>query len=250
MTSQAAMNRPGKDSIYATQLEKVDSFVFDHRVAEVFPDMIKRSVPGYPTVIAMTGVLAAEYVQPNSRVYDLGCSLGASSLAAQEGITAPGCEIHAIDNSREMLDQAQQRLSSESARTPVQFICENVLDSEISNASMVILNFTLQFIETTQRLALLKKIRSGLRPGGILILSEKIAFTDSTEESLQIDMHHAFKRANGYNDLEISQKRTALENVLIPETLEQHFQRLENAGFSRADLWFQCFNFVSLIARV
>jgi tRNA (cmo5U34)-methyltransferase len=117
------------------------------------------------------------------------------------------------------------------------------------NASLVTLNFTLQFIPLAQRSLLLSRIHAGLRPGGILILSEKIRFDDPQEEQLQIEMHHAFKRANGYNDLEISQKRSALDNVLIPETLEQHRTRLKQAGFRRADLWFQCFNFVSLVAR-
>jgi tRNA (cmo5U34)-methyltransferase len=238
-----------KDRIYADHLDKVDDFVFDRRVAEVFPDMIKRSVPGYSTVIAMTGVLAGEYVQDNSRIYDLGCSLGASSFAVLEGIKARECELLAIDNSEEMLKQARSNLALQTTETRVKLICEDVINTQINNASLVILNFTLQFIDLEQRLELLKKIHTGLRPGGILILSEKIAFADPVAQALQIEMHHAFKRANGYNDLEISQKRSALEKVLIPETLEQHYRRLKQAGFARADLWFQCFNFVSLVAR-
>jgi tRNA (cmo5U34)-methyltransferase len=113
----------------------------------------------------------------------------------------------------------------------------------------VVLNFTLQFLPPGDRLPLLARIRDGLRAGGILILSEKIAGRDAAADGLLTEMHHAFKRANGYSELEISRKRSALEKVLVPETLDTHRQRLAAAGFARADLWFQCFNFVSLVAR-
>ena len=113
---------------------------------------------------------------------------------------------------------------------------------------MVVLNFPLQFIAPRQRLNLLARSRNGLLPGGILLLSEKIRFAAPQQEALQIDMHHAFKRANGYAELEISQKRSALEKVLLPETLQQHQQRLAQAGFRRSERWFQCFNFVSMVA--
>lgn len=244
------MSRPtGRDRIYTAPHSQPGDFTFDQRVAEVFPDMIKRSVPGYATVIAMASVLATEYVQPNSHCYDLGCSLGATALALQHGITAEGCRIIAVDNSAPMLEQARQQIdNNESGHTPIELLCAGIEDVVISKASLVALNFTLQFIPLDRRLALLQKIYQGLLPGGVMILSEKIAFDNAGEEQLQMEMHHAFKRANGYNDLEISRKRSALENVLIPESLATHRQRLLEAGFSRALPWFQCFNFVSLIA--
>lgn len=238
-----------QDRVYSDPREQVGEFVFDQQVARVFPDMIGRSVPGYDSVINLSSVLAAQYVQPASLCYDLGCSLGATSQAIQRGIRVPGCRIIAVDNSPAMLEQAVKRLPATTDATPIDFVCADIAQMEFKNASMVTLNFTLQFIPLEQRTALLQRIQAGLRPGGILILSEKIRFDDPVEEQLQIEMHHAFKRANGYNDLEISQKRSALENVLIPESLEQHQTRLEQAGFQRADLWFQCFNFVSLVAR-
>jgi tRNA (cmo5U34)-methyltransferase len=111
-----------------------------------------------------------------------------------------------------------------------------------------VLNFTLQFIPIADRLAFLQKINQGLLPGGILLLSEKLKLDDDKQNTLQADMHHQFKKAQGYSDLEISQKRTALENVLIPETFSLHQQRLQEADFSSAEVWFQYFNFASLIA--
>lgn len=238
-----------QDRVYSKPLASVGQFVFDRQVAQVFPDMIQRSVPGYAAVISMSGVLAAQYVQPESRCYDLGCSLGATTRAIQNGIQARGCRIIAIDNSPAMIEQALAQPTDDSRKPPIDFVCADIAEIEISNASLVTLNFTLQFIPVAQRGKLLATIRRGLRPGGILILSEKIRFEDPLEEQQQIEMHHAFKRANGYNELEISQKRSALEHVLIPETLAQHQARLKEAGFQRADLWFQCFNFISLVAR-
>ena len=110
------------------------------------------------------------------------------------------------------------------------------------------MNFTLQFIPLVERKDILAKIYNGLNKGGCLILSEKLAFADIDENEMQIDLHHAFKKSNGYSDLEIAQKRSALENVLIPETKEMHVQRLKETGFIQVFPWFQCFNFSSFIA--
>lgn len=255
-----------RDNIYATPQLDIAGFRFDQAVASVFPDMIKRSVPGYETIIAMTGTLAERYVQPGSRCYDLGCSLGASTIAMRhhiphKSVKSSGsknrgestCEIVAVDNSEDMLDQCRAIIqkdddSSSAERPPVDLICGNVQDIPITNASMVVLNFTLQFIPMEQRTELLQRIADGLLPGGVLVLSEKVAFEDPQHQELMIELHHNFKRANGYSDLEISQKRSALDDVLMPETLEAHRTRLRKAGFSSVDVWFQCFNFASLIA--
>lgn len=237
------------DRVYSKPMTSVGDFVFDRQVAQVFPDMIQRSVPGYAAVISMSSVLAAQYVQPKSRCYDLGCSLGATARAIQRGIQVEECRIIAVDNSPAMIERALARPVDDQEKAPIDFVCADIAEIEISDASLVTLNFTLQFIPLKQRSKLLERIRCGLRPGGILILSEKIRFQDPLEEQQQIEMHHAFKRANGYNELEISQKRSALEHVLIPETLAQHRARLKQAGFRRVDLWFQCFNFISLVAR-
>jgi len=242
-----------RDNIYATPQLDIAGFRFDQTVASVFPDMIKRSVPGYETIIAMTGTLAERYVQPNSRCYDLGCSLGASTIAMRHHIAHDNCNIVGVDNSEDMLSQCKAVIQKDDDNSsielpPVDLICGNVQDIPITNASMVVLNFTLQFIPMEQRAELLQRISDGLLPGGVLVLSEKVAFEDPQHQELMIELHHNFKRANGYSDLEISQKRSALDDVLMPETLEVHRNRLRKAGFSSVDVWFQCFNFASLIA--
>lgn len=236
------------DTIYANPLADVSRFAFDQRVVDVFPDMIKRSVPGYTTIINMIGTLAERYAQSGSNCYDLGCSLGAASLAMRHKINATDCKIIGVDNSSAMLKRCQQVMEADTGDIPVELIEAQIQDVAIDNASVVVLNFTLQFIPVEERLDVLKNIWQGLRPGGVLILSEKLAFEDASHEQLMIDLHHNFKRANGYSDLEIAQKRSAIENYLIPETLAVHRRRLRDAGFHSVDIWFQCFNFASIIA--
>ncbi|MEN8214753.1 MAG: carboxy-S-adenosyl-L-methionine synthase CmoA [Pseudomonadota bacterium] len=235
-----------RDRLFAELQSDIEAFLFDSRVAAVFEDMIRRSVPGYATAVAMTGVIAAEYAQDATNIYDLGCSLGATTAAIRQYQRARDCTIIAVDNSRSMIDSCSETLDGAAAEG-VQLLCDDIRAIEISNASVVVLNFTLQFIPVGERLELLQKIHDGLLPGGILILSEKLAF-DPGQQQLFSDLHDSFKQANGYSDLEISQKRTALEKVLVPETLEQHRRRLLQAGFSAVYCWFQCLNFASLIA--
>lgn len=242
------MSDKPRDRIYATPQEMIVDFAFDERVAGVFPDMIRRSVPGYETVIALLGLLAESYAQAGSRIYDFGSSLGAATLSMRRRIPHADCRIIAVDNSTAMTERCREILSQEPNAIDVDVVCADIRDVKVEQASLVVLNFTLQFIPPEQRQALLDHIYQGLLPGGVLVLSEKLAFEDEREESFQTGMHLAFKRANGYSDLEISQKRTALEQVLVPDSFEIHQQRLEKSGFDRIHRWFQCFNFVSLIA--
>ncbi len=236
------------DNIYATPLAQVKEFVFDENVVEVFPDMIKRSVPGYQTIISTIGQLASLHVKDNSTIYDLGCSLGEASVAVRRSVKAKNCKIMAIDNSPAMVERCQIHLQAYKSDLETQIICEDILDTQIQNASMVILNFTLQFLSPEQRTNLLKKIYQGLNPGGILVLSEKLNFADTVSHKVIDDLHLDFKRANGYSELEISQKRSALENVMRTDTLNCHYQRLQEAGFEHYQQWYQCFNFCSMLA--
>ncbi len=237
-----------RDAIYVTPQDQVEPFRFDENVVQVFPDMIARSVPGYTLTLPLIGLIAARYAQPHSHIYDLGSSLGAVTLEMRRRITRPGCQIIAVDNSAAMIARARDIVNRDNGRVPVQLVQSDIQDCPIERASVVILNFTLQFIAPADRGLLLQKIYAGLLPGGVLVLSEKVVFPDAAQNDRFIDIHHDFKRANGYSDLEVSQKRTALENVLIPDTIPEHQQRLHAAGFAGADVWFQAFNFMSILA--
>jgi len=236
------------DTLFSAPIDKLGDWTFDERVAEVFPDMIQRSVPGYSNIISMIGMLAERFVQPDSNVYDLGCSLGAATLSMRRNIKVPGCEIIAVDNSPAMVERCRRHIDAFRADTPVNVIESEILDIELKNASMVVLNFTLQFLEPADRQRLLNQVYQGMRPGAALVLSEKFSFEDKDVGELLFNMHHDFKRANGYSELEISQKRSMLENVMLTDSVETHKARLHQAGFQHTEVWFQCFNFGSLIA--
>ena len=237
-----------KDTLYAQPIGKITDFAFDDNVAKVFPDMIQRSVPGYSTIIAMTGVLAERYVQDGTNCYDLGSSLGASTLSMRQQLDDKECTIIAIDNSKAMQERCKLIIEEDKSTTPVELVLADMQQATIENASVVVLNFTLQFIAPDNRKAFLQKVFSGMRSGGILILSEKIRFEDPHLQTLNTDLHHSFKRNNGYSDMEFSQKRAAIENILIPESIPTHERRLNEIGFHNVDVWFQCFNFASLVA--
>jgi tRNA (cmo5U34)-methyltransferase len=244
----AKMNQ--KDRLFDTEILATGDFVFDDRVVGVFPDMINRSVPGYSLVVPMIGLLARQFAQDHSNLYDLGCSLGAASLAMRQAVRARDARILAVDNSPGMIRQLGKTLEEnhDPGLPEVHPLHQDILETRIENASVVVLNFTLQFVDPSRREALLQRIAAGLNPGGVLILSEKVRFDDPREQQLQTHWHHEFKRAQGYSDLEIARKRDALENVMRPDSLSQHRERLKAAGFSQVYQWFQGFNFVSMIA--
>ena len=237
-----------KDTLFSAPIEKLGDFTFDESVAEVFPDMIQRSVPGYSNIITAIGMLASRFVTDHSNIYDLGCSRGAGILSIRRNVEKSGIKIIGVDNSEPMVERCRRHLEAYHSDIPVEILCDDIRHIEIENASMVVLNFTLQFLPREDRLALLRKIYQGLNQNGVLVLSEKFTFEDHTINELLIDLHHTFKRANGYSELEVSQKRTALENVMRTDSIDIHKARLKEAGFSQVELWFQCFNFGSMVA--
>lgn len=245
------------DDLYQTATTQGADFRFDEAVARVFPDMIRRSVPGYAETVAMSGIICRRYVQPGTHIYDLGCSLGAVTLAmrhalAEAGQMASDCTLVGVDNSASMLARAEHYIAlddsgSEVEPFPVSLICADICTQVFNPSSVMALNYVLQFIPVDQRSALVESLSGALVPGGALILSEKVAF-EGDEQALQDELHLDFKRANGYSELEISRKRSAIERVLVPETEAVHRERLQNAGFSQVIRWNQCFNFVSFLA--
>lgn len=241
-----------EDKIYASEEPDSEPFRFDAAVAEVFPDMLRRSIPGYKASIEAIGSLAARYVTPRSTCYDLGCSLGAATLAMRQGIRVPGCKIIAVDNSPAMIERCHHVIAEagepDAPATSVDIRLGDVREVSIDNASMVVMNYTLQFVELRDRDRLIENICNGLQPGGLFVLSEKVVDDDPYMEKLLIDLHEEHKRRNAYSELEISRKRAALENVLVPESIADHRQRLKQAGFAHSAVWLRYFNFVSIVA--
>lgn len=239
-----------KDKIYTTSKDAGKPFRFNQAVAEVFPDMLQRSIPGYAASIEAIESLAARYVTAGSTCYDLGCSLGAATLAMRAGINASGCKIVAIDNASAMVERCRDLINQDTDpdAIPVDVLHADIQDTGIANAAMVVMNYSLQFLNVDTRDALLARIYDGMLPGGIFVLSEKVVDDDQHMENLLVDLHHEHKRRNDYSQLEIARKRAALENVLLPETVATHRQRLANAGFEHSAVWLRYFNFVSIVA--
>ncbi len=234
-----------KDQVFAKPLSQVKAFEFNEDVARVFRDMISRSVPGYELLLHLIGLYADVFAQQASNIYDLGCSLGEVTQLVAQATSGLDCSIIAVDNSAAMINKCRRRYAD---TVSIDWQCKDMQEVEIHNASLVILNLTLQFIEQDKRQAMINKIYQGLNPGGVLVLSEKVTFDENLENERMVQLYQAFKKTRGYSDLEISQKRTALENVLVSDRDSVHRQRLDEAGFSEIYQYFRAFNFVSYLA--
>lgn len=234
-----------KDTLYRNPGKK---FVFDEAVAMVFEDMLARSIPGYGRVIDMTGILAEKYFIPGTSCYDLGCSLGAGAAEMRRRMKDRTAKILALDNSPSMIAACRERAKFRRLPGGITFTCKDIRNTKIANASVVALNYVLQFLKAPDKTPMIRKIFRGLAKGGVLILSEKIIFSDEEENRRQERRYDLFKRANGYTDIEIARKKKALKGVLTPETSQAHIRRLRGAGFKHVTRIFRSGNFISFAA--
>ncbi len=236
-----------KDNIYANKKSHIKPFEFNEKVVDVFDDMIHRSVPLYNEMIKRQTILAARSYKENSYIYDLGCSNGNSGLSFLSHMGNKNFKMIGIDNSPAMIEEYEKRLTNRPNSINIKLKCSDIQSVEMEIASVVVINLTLQFLPLKDRDNLFNKIYKSLIPGGILLFTEKVEHQDSDLSDLQQDLYYQYKKENGYSNLEISQKRDALENVLIPETIENHQKRLIKTGFVKTDIWLKWFNFTSFI---
>ncbi|MDZ7684843.1 MAG: methyltransferase domain-containing protein [Gammaproteobacteria bacterium] len=141
------------------------------------------------------------------------------------------CHVIGVDNSPAMIERCKANIERDHSVASVEILEQDLQQTPVDNASVVVLNFTLQFVPPAERGGILQRIYEGMTPGGALLLAEKIAFEDKAQHEFMTSLHDDFKRYHDYSDLEIAQKRAALENVMIPETVEYHTRRLQEAGF-------------------
>ncbi|THB78491.1 MAG: carboxy-S-adenosyl-L-methionine synthase CmoA [Desulfobacteraceae bacterium] len=237
-----------KDNVFKKKMKEVPPFTFNEEVTRVFDDMLNRSVPLYRQGIKMTAKLARTLYQEGTCVYDLGCSHGNLGITLLDIFEDIPFKMIGIDSSEPMIDKYLQRLKQRQIPGDVQLFCDRIENIGIDNASVVVINLTLQFLEPSVRDRVITRVFEGLNPGGVLLLTEKIVHQDLGYTDFQNEFYQSFKLENGYSRLEISQKRDALEKVLIPETVEAHEKRIRNAGFVFFDIWLKWFNFASMIA--
>lgn len=237
-----------KDDIFKKQITQPSDFKFDENVVHVFDDMVSRSVPMYHEIQRMIGELAADFAQEHSSVYDLGCSTGATLLSMNTTVQ-PGIKFCGIDDSPEMLDECDSKLRSSEFNRPYELTCANLSDGvDVKNASVVVLCLTLQFVRPIHREKLLLQIYQGLRPNGVLLLVEKVIAEEQCFNRDFIKHYYNFKRRNHYSDMEIAQKREALENVLIPYKQSENMHMLREAGFAYCETFFKWYNFTGIAA--
>lgn len=235
------------DRIFSEPQPSTD-FRFDSRTASVFDDMVDRSVPFYAEIQRMTTELAADFAVAGTNLYDLGCATG-TTLVACDPVVDPAVRFIGVDNSAQMLDKARLKLAALPGNRERSLVCADLHeDLVIENASVVILTLTLQFVRPLHRERIVRTVADGLRPQGCLILVEKLTETDTLFNRLFIKYYYDMKRRHGYSDMEIAQKREALENVLIPYHLEENERLLRHCGFSKVQVWFRWYNFCGMIA--
>jgi tRNA (cmo5U34)-methyltransferase len=238
-----------KDHVFKEEIKIATDFKFGSTVASVFDDMVSRSVPYYGEMQRMMAELAADYAKPGTDVYDLGCATG-TTLIGMNTTVAEDIRFIGIDDSPEMLDKCRVKLQEAGLTRPYDLRMADLNgDVDISNASVVALCLTLQFVRPIYREKLLKSVFDGLQSGGVLILVEKILAEDSVFNREFIKHYYNYKRRNNYSDMEISQKREALENILIPYKLSENITLLRDIGFEHCEVFFKWYNFSGLIAR-
>ena len=238
-----------KDSIFKVGNSNDLTFTFNEEVTEVFEDMIDRSVPGYTSSLRLIENLSRKYFIEGTHCYDLGCSLGASSMSLIKAMGKREGKIFAIDNSPAMIAACEQEYADLIKTGKVKFIKQDVNEAQIDKASVVVINFVLQFLNSKDRDGLLKKVFLGMKQGALLILSEKIHFDNKFRNQTIDNLHHQFKSNNGYSKMEISRKRDALEGVLITDLETLHLKRLESIGFKKVRKVMTNLNFMTLVAE-
>lgn len=237
-----------KDTLFTSETAAPFPFAFTADVAAVFEDMLRRSVPLYGEALNLQVALARRFYVPGTRIYDLGCSHGNFGITFLEAAGEENFEMISVDNSRPMLEVFEKRLAARKRRERISLLCEDIARLPMENASVILMNLTLQFLPVEDRERLLCHIHKALVPGGIFLLTEKVVNEDSMMKDFQQEFYYGFKAKNGYSALEISKKREALENVLIPETVEAHMERLERAGFRKIEIYLKWFHFTSFLA--
>ena len=237
-----------KNQVFKEEIEQASDFKFGANVANVFDDMVNRSVPYYGEIQRMMAELAADHAKEGSDVYDLGCSTG-TTMIGMDTLVNPNVRFVGIDDSQEMLDKCKLKLLEIGFSREYELRCADLSQGvKIDNASVVVLCLTLQFVRPIYREQLLKNIYDGLNPGGVLILVEKILAEESEFNRDFIKYYYNYKRRNNYSELEISQKREALENVLIPYKLSEDIAILRDRGFINCEVFFKWYNFAGIIA--
>lgn len=237
-----------KDTVFAEDTNRTSDFTFDETVSVAFDDMVGRSVPYYDEMQRMTGEMAADFAVDGTNLYDLGCAT-ATTFLYLDPLIPQGVHFVGIDNSPDMLDQGRLKMAEAGMKRRFSFLEADLNKGvHLENASVAVMILTLQFVRPLYREQLVRQVFSGMNENGCLILIEKLIQQDSLFNRLFINYYYNMKRRHGYSEMEISQKREALENVLIPYRFEENYQLLKDTGFRYVEEFFRWYNFCGIVA--
>ena len=250
MSTQTVANNGDKDKVFASAAVRASDFEFNREVADVFDDMLARSVPFYPEQQSMIEQIARKVYIPGTTVYDLGCSTG-TTLSNMAKTLGPEVRLIGYDYSQPMLEKAQRNIVKMGLSSQIELrqadFNKDLSTVELQNASIVTLCWTLQFIRPLWRDNLIRWIYDGMAKGGALICMEKILTNSSDMNRYFIEFYYDYKSRNGYSKEEILRKREALENILVPYRTDENFELFKRNGFKTVETCFQWFNFAGYL---
>ena len=237
-----------RDNIFGKKKGTLEDFAFNDEVAAVFDDMVERSIPNYGEIHRIVADIVRRYIPNNATVYDLGCSTGTTLVLMHQTAKSvdKNLKLIGIDASSSMLEKCKAKLDGQNVNA--ELLESDLLEVKYQYCDMIVMDYTLQFIPIEQRTILLSKLYKALKPGGRFVLAEKIASSSPKVQEVITDLYYDFKRRHGYSELEIAQKREALENVMKPLTPKDQFSMLEEAGFNDVDMIFRWYNFAAWLA--
>lgn len=236
-----------RDQVFTDAQRGARKFSFDESVAAAFDNMAQRSIPGYEEAVRTTCWLIARDFSGGT-IFDLGASTGTLELSLGPWLKENLTKVVAVDLSEPMVEIGRKRTADAGLSNFVEWRVEDIAQTPIVDAGMVVCNYVIQFTNPEERTNLYRKIWEGMRPGAWLVLSEKTVEDGATEEFFRA-RYEDFKRTQGYSEEEIENKRRALEGVLRPWSVQKTEHVLGEVGFEQITLLIRWWNFVTWVAR-
>ena len=220
-------------------------FTFNEDVANVFDDMLNRSIPFYRDNLKLNAKILSKYIKDGDKVYDIGSSTLNFLLYFEQNFKIKA-DLIGIDNSKPMIKKATNKIKSYNSN--INLIFGNIENIELKPSQAIVSNYTLQFIDKDKRSEVIKKIFNSLNDNGIFLVSEKVISNNKKLNENLIEIYHNYKQDKGYTITQIEKKKEALENILTPLSLDENMSMLKKVGFKEVEVLFKWANFSTFLA--
>lgn len=249
LIAEATLKLMKSDQVFDSGEARAADFKFNEQVADVFDDMVSRSVPYYEEQQRMIREISKAFWLPGTCIYDLGCATGTTAVSLSREL--PGASIVGYDNSWPMIHRANQKVEEAGLEERISLrygdLNGNLEELPIENATVATLCWTLQFVRPLRRDNLIRHIYESLADNGALVVTEKVLFNGSPTNRFFIDFYYDYKRRHGYSELEIANKREALENVMVPYRMDENLELFRRSGFEIVETFFQWYNLAGFL---